>query len=360
MRFRLLAEPFNQIDASMTPLTVVAQIGNPPDANRVAENIGTYTFYVLVGIVIIWAVSSLFKKKQNLLWLVVFGIVAYLFAVGAGAVKKKHEWREFSCADGGYTIMFPGVPTKIEYPVSTTMGTLTSHRQQLAMSSRAALVTFSASGEVVFLVCYIEYPLTGPANHERMLEAARDGMVGASKECRVLAERNIDVQGNPGRELDILDSEGGTEDLLSVRMFMVGPRLYQAIFVRDKRSGLPEVKKKFFDSFKLLGTTQSPGANPKKAPIPDTSATQTVSAIPSSPTGGMNTASARAPALFTCSSDIGAFNPSNPAEQIGIFKKDSVLTIGDQDAKSGMFRVTYKESNGNAIRALCRAQDLGR
>ncbi len=56
---------------------------------------------------------------------------------------------------------------------------------------------------------------------------------------------------------------------------------------------------------------------------------------------------------------MDAFNPAKPAEK-GMFRKGSRLVIGEKDAATGMFMVTYTESNGNVVRALCRAKDLGR
>jgi hypothetical protein len=66
------------------------------------------------------------------------------------------------------------------------------------------------------------------------------------------------------------------------------------------------------------------------------------------------------PNVVICNRDIEAFNPANASLFIGKFLKESQLTIGSKDPSSGMYFVTFKQKDGSIIRALCRAEDVGK
>jgi len=66
------------------------------------------------------------------------------------------------------------------------------------------------------------------------------------------------------------------------------------------------------------------------------------------------------PNVVVCTRDLDAFDPALPSALLGKFLKDSLLTIGEKDAASGLISVTYQDKDGNVTRALCKPQDLGR
>lgn len=66
------------------------------------------------------------------------------------------------------------------------------------------------------------------------------------------------------------------------------------------------------------------------------------------------------PNVVVCTRPVAAYNPSSPGVLLGEFLKDSVLTIGEKDAATGMYAVTYQDKDGKVINALCGAEDLGR
>jgi len=60
-----------------------------------------------------------------------------------------------------------------------------------------------------------------------------------------------------------------------------------------------------------------------------------------------------------CSSQVLAYNPSDPSKKLGFFKAGSELHISDGAAAPGMVLVTYQDPSGPLITALCRAEDVG-
>ena len=65
------------------------------------------------------------------------------------------------------------------------------------------------------------------------------------------------------------------------------------------------------------------------------------------------------PGVVVCTRDIDAFNPSNPPQILGKFRKGTVLAVVAKDAASGKISVAYRQPDGKVIRALCRPLDIG-
>lgn len=99
----------------------------------------------------------------------------------------------------------------------------------------------------------------------------------------------------------------------------------------------------------------SPSTPPSPSPGPSSP-----SPASSSGSGVVSAGQANQTNLVICLREIAAFNPSRPSIQIGNFLKDTPLAIGPKDALSGMYYVTYQPKNGKPVRALCRAEDLGK
>ncbi len=58
--------------------------------------------------------------------------------------------------------------------------------------------------------------------------------------------------------------------------------------------------------------------------------------------------------------NVMAYDPADPAKQMGEFVPDSLLLLGDKDAASGMVHVTFTNTDGSQVQALCRAEEMGR
>lgn len=118
-----------------------------------------------------------------------------------------------------------------------------------------------------------------------------------------------------------------------MRIFVAGQRMYIIGVIRRARGDTCDDT--FFDSFALI-TAASASTEPAAAGV------------------------AHEVGTITCSRSIDAYDPSDPGRKIGIFKKDTVLKIRAKHATSEMYHVTWKQSAGSEIHALCRAGDLGR
>ncbi len=65
------------------------------------------------------------------------------------------------------------------------------------------------------------------------------------------------------------------------------------------------------------------------------------------------------PKSITCGNPVNAYDPGQPDKLIGQFLAGSVLEIGESGALSGFHQVTFHESHGGNIVALCKDADLG-
>jgi hypothetical protein len=84
---------------------------------------------------------------------------------------------------------------------------------------------------------------------EQRFVGARQGMIANSPGASMVGEKEITLDGNPGRETVLKAPDKGT---LVVRMYAVRPRIY-LLFTGGKnfQPTSPEIEK-FFSSFRLL------------------------------------------------------------------------------------------------------------
>lgn len=57
---------------------------------------------------------------------------------------------------------------------------------------------------------------------------------------------------------------------------------------------------------------------------------------------------------------LSAYDPATPGRVIGQFQPDSLLTLGEKDATSGMVPVTFTNPDGSQVHAVCKADEVGR
>ena len=160
----------------------------------------------------------------------------------------KHEsqaWKEFSSAEGRFSILFPGTPKSETITENTKLGPVDLRMFYLDTAVAA------------YMVAYADIPVD-PTSHDdvkRLLDAGRDKLL-ANKQRRLISEREITIGDYLGRELIVGDEEGITKS----RNYIVKQRLYQVLIeMPDDRNDSPEISKmheatrdKFLDSFKLL------------------------------------------------------------------------------------------------------------
>lgn len=101
-----------------------------------------------------------------------------------------------------------------------------------------------------------------------------------------------------------------------------------------------------------------PASPSPKASSPSPSATAS-SSHPVTPNGSLVTATAQ-PNMVICNHDLDVYDPAHPTKLLGKFLKGSVIHLSSMDPVTGMIPVIYKQPNGSDIRALCRAEDVGR
>lgn len=176
-------------------------------------------------------------------------------------------WKEFSSAEGRFSVLLPSVPTERVELHDSPVGKLEVHNFTLR--------TFAEYG-----VMYVEYPpnIEEEGNVRAFLDNIRDGGVRRVKGT-VLEEKDISLGGHPGRYMLVRIGDGYT---LRAKTFVVKNRLYQVIIItrdKDAPEGIikfhEETAAKFLDSFKLVsGVAETPhpvvrGPSPPAAGMED-------------------------------------------------------------------------------------------
>jgi TonB family protein len=166
------------------------------------------------------------------------------------------SWKEFTSAEGRFTVLMPGVPTAESTPVETAAG-------RIKMHSYILQTNFGTYG-----VMYGDLPWYSDEPNPGRLDSARNEAL--SKGGRLLSESDVTLGGIVGREL-LVDKDGY---VLRARMFLVKERLYQAIIITranvafntgrpssnpNERTDFYEANvTKFLDSFKLTEVESKP------------------------------------------------------------------------------------------------------
>ncbi|MBV9463270.1 MAG: thioredoxin family protein [Verrucomicrobiae bacterium] len=117
-------------------------------------------------------------------------------------------------------------------------------------------------------------------------------------------------------------------------------------------------------------TTVSTNATPIAAvtisTVPPQAAAATPPAAAAIPTAAATPPPAPAPAAapsgktIVCPRAITAWSPTEGGKVLGQFEKGTVLTIDESGTIAGFYKVSFPQTNGTAITALCRASDFNR
>ncbi|MBS1911712.1 MAG: hypothetical protein JST22_06985 [Bacteroidetes bacterium] len=153
---------------------------------------------------------------------------------------------EFTSKEGKFTVKYPDGFTmssnsESTMPLETAVG-------KLDMKVNTAM---KGAGEVM-MTAYIDYPDKAfDAGIPVMLDGAQDGAMknlGGTVEHR----EDITLDGNPGRSLTFSGKSSGTDVYGRVDYYIVKPRLYQILYLSDKKDGVSsDPVKAAFSSFKL-------------------------------------------------------------------------------------------------------------
>lgn len=161
---------------------------------------------------------------------------------------SSQAWKEYSSAEGGFSILFPGEPSQETQLIDAAPGT----QFKLRIHKLKTLAEYS--------VMYADYPIPvgDPAVAKNVLDNGAKGAV-ASVNSELLELKEITLYGYPGRYLKERMPSG---EIMRVKMLLVGQRMYQVAITTPREEGTPaEIVKsyemmadKFLNSFRLLKT----------------------------------------------------------------------------------------------------------
>lgn len=147
-------------------------------------------------------------------------------------------WPVYKSADGGYSIAFPGAPQS---------------RTEQAPSPKGPVDLPTATlqkGDVVYAITYFDVPPIPSARVDEYLDTLRDGR---KSQGRIVREKTIKIDGNPGREVDVESpqTDSAPACLHRVRFFLVKRRVYEmmAVCPLDQVDASAADAKEFLDSF---------------------------------------------------------------------------------------------------------------
>jgi len=156
------------------------------------------------------------------------------------------NWKEYSSAEGRFSILFPGKHTE-ETRVT-----------QLAPGVELRLRIYKHDTVAECSVMYSDYPmpLDDPAVANSVLDAGARG-AAATINAEVLELKEITLDGFPGR---YLKERLTSKEIMRVKMYLVGQRLYQVAITTPAEQGLSADKiktyeamaDKFLSSFKVV------------------------------------------------------------------------------------------------------------
>ncbi len=152
------------------------------------------------------------------------------------------EWTTIDSAQGKFKASFPSVPVESNDVIKTDLGEIQYHQ----------LMSETANGQIAMGVSFNDYPeqiLNQPAKD--LLDGGRDGAV-KNLNGKLIAELEISLSGNPGREFTVQGGEGESRLFYHTRVYLVGTRMYQLQVIRIGDTPLDaEAVVKFFSSFEL-------------------------------------------------------------------------------------------------------------
>ena len=160
------------------------------------------------------------------------------------------DWKEFSSAEGRFTVSLPETPKADISTVGTPAGPLKSH------------FFFVETDKFLYYVAYVDLP-AGPETPEENKEALDSSRDRALANHRLISENDVTLDGIVGREL-LVDRNGL---IMNGRFFYAKQRLYHVILTarpyvvfrdgkpsphpKDRTDLFEKTSAKFFDSFKL-------------------------------------------------------------------------------------------------------------
>lgn len=166
--------------------------------------------------------------------LLAVGFIALLPGCGKREAKKD-TWKEFTSKEGGFSVLMPKQPVKRKQTAPSDAGPINVYMFTVNM------------GVVDYGVMYhdIQGKVTDP---ESSLDAARDGAVKSARGV-LMTEKEISLDGNPGREIRI---KARDNIIYTARIYLVRQRFYQTMVTVPEGVDVTRAARRFMDSFKLM------------------------------------------------------------------------------------------------------------
>jgi hypothetical protein len=162
-------------------------------------------------------------------------ILAALSWLICGCQKAEH-WQEYSYPSDGFAISSPYAPvletTTLQVP---QRGPVEMHNYTLSLGR----------GYGDFLLTTTEVKTVDPNSIKSALEGTKKGFIGNGK---LLAEKEISIDGNPGIEFEFEDHSHKL-----IRCYSVNKRYFQFIWNGSLKQPVPAAVGRIFNSFRLLG-----------------------------------------------------------------------------------------------------------
>ena len=155
------------------------------------------------------------------------------------AARAQPEGVDVSPKGGRFKVRFPGKPEEKSQKAKTPLGELTVYT-----------ATFATPDGGVYLVSHVDYPAAAaaPAEHETLLNGARDGLKG--KDGKVVTEAKVALGADAAAGREVVVDRGKVQ--LRYRLFVRDNRLYQVGTVGTGGFVTGKAATEFLDSFELV------------------------------------------------------------------------------------------------------------
>ena len=194
------------------------------------------------------------KKASPPTWLAIVALLALFGGISDGVrrvgsavanppVSDKIQWQTVS--EDGFSALMPGKPVKHDETNTTGAGPVTV---------RSFLVDLERGENwQEYTVTCTEYPRTPTwesVDPAKIFDVMRRSFI--STETKVLVDREISLDGNPGREIVFENPKDASGFTVVSRLYWAKPRLYTTSFMRHTTQDSSANGRKFLDSFKIL------------------------------------------------------------------------------------------------------------
>lgn len=161
--------------------------------------------------------------------------VAIVLALGLAQDPSPAGWMAFSSKPGRFSVSVPATPTE---------------KPQFVGQQKVTRFIAEDKNKGVYVISFSDYPDADLKKDllQKRLDQARDGAV-ASVNGMLKAEKAIQLEGHPGRELAI---ESAGVVIVRMRMFVVDRRLYQVLVLGPAPILASKEITFFLDSFRLI------------------------------------------------------------------------------------------------------------